>query len=105
MESGNRLYRRNRKHLRLSTPSANRHTEIIEPDDSVPDTYSVPKVPEIVKNSVIPNNQADKVKPSQSKEPPVTRTRSGRVIKAPDKLDMVVRGKRVNFMVVKLLTK
>ncbi|XP_052809379.1 uncharacterized protein K02A2.6-like [Mya arenaria] len=82
VQSGNRLYRRNRKHLRLATEGANNTAQWSGPDDTP--TQTTAETPSSAPNSPAPN-------PKVPDEPTCTseyRTRSGRSVNKPQKLDL-----------------
>ena len=100
VKHGNRVYRRNRKHLKMPTESANRELER-EPDISdrfIPSTTSNTSVgngqqlrseetPRETSTGNGPGNSAVKSPATNMGKSPI-RTRSGRAVKPPQRLDM-----------------
>lgn len=90
VRSGNRMYRRNRKHIRVTSEQANRAYVPDEFTEIVPDTTPNPVFPEVDK-SALPNIDRSvspmRAKPVQSEAEPYV-TRSGRSVVKPDKLNL-----------------
>lgn len=87
VRSGNQLYRRNRKHLRACSETANRETvDDSEPPDPIIDTYIDKPMPEVAMKAnekpTSPRQSSQKAQDSQ------VVTRSGRSVKKPVKFDL-----------------
>lgn len=83
VRSGDRLYRRNRKHLRLSTETANRQDQLVElRDPTDQETYQPGMRSPVVRNQHAPSPEYD------NREPARYKTRSGRVVIPPRRLDL-----------------
>ena len=90
VRSGNRVYRRNRKHIRVASEQANRAYVPEEFTETVPDTAPNPVLPE-VNGSAFPNSDRSVspmcAKPVLSEAEPYV-TRSGRSVIKPNKLNL-----------------
>jgi len=89
VRSGNQLYRRNRKHLRACSESANRDTvDDSEPPDSIIDTY-IDRPESVPDETISANEKPASLKPSSPRaQNSQVVTRSGRSVKKPIKLDL-----------------